>query len=842
MRKIVKKKLNINVISDSNNKNVNDTEENYYSPQKTEDNINCKHKDPNKDSVLLKNLSNKAPKKNKIPKLNFNTKTTKQNYPTERPTHKTIDNTCSLCNKKCKKLLMCPKCHKNFCEQCIKNKKKNNKFCTSCKYYLKEITKPIEPKHLTTNNNPYSINNALNKASNQKNNRNLKNKNIKEANDLKFDPINKSLEFDNPQNKRNQNYAKNNVELENTPNFNQNRSDKKNKKTKNLMRHSDKNNINEPEEDNKNKRKTYDNKKPEYEKKSKNFYELYLEKTKPYESNTNKMDKKRIKKKESIDADELDNDEYNKPNESDKEVNSALKSTNKKAVPENKKKKKTNINVDDEKSDYENEKENEKDFEKYNEKENERENDERENERDNEKDNYEENEKENDDRENEEEKEEPNEYEKEKEYENQEEKNFDNDNYPENEENDEKENYLDNEENNKKYNDLENEENNEKEKNLEHEENKDLENEENNEKQDENDDNMKEEENQKLDFCPEHNTKKLIYYCFQCDKDYCQDCLINHPNEHNLIEYTKIDYDKFKDLLSQKKEVIDRNKELQNYLNDLEQKLKSYKLEKDLFITEINKIANNYIGNIDSKINSISSITDKIKGEQNKIVENFNGINDKFNLFYKKYAENSNNFEDINTNKDNAEDEKIDYSPDVRKWNEQTNYFKFNYFTSQLIHDIQINTNSDIIIFSELFFKKDKLDNFINDLQNSDKNKDNNNEENETNDQELKNNLFNEDRNIDSFSIKNYDKQALIQVNLDLNKNRENVNDGNFDYNNVTCHLLIGSNEMNNYCHLGKKMMMEGNLCIYELVPWEQFNIFHYNNLCFKVLLFNHNK
>ena len=353
---------------------------------------------------------------------------------------------------------------------------------------------------------------------------------------------------------------------------------------------------------------------------------------------------------------------------------------------------------------------------------------------------------------------------------------------------------------------------------------------------------MKEEENQKIDFCPEHNTKKLIYYCFQCDKDYCQDCLINHPNEHNLIEYTKIDYDKFKDLLSQKKEVIDRNKELQNYLNDLEQKLKSYKLEKDLFITEINKIANNYIGNIDSKINNISSITDKIKGEQNKIVENFNGINDKFNLFYKKYAENSNNFEDINTNKDNAEDEKIDYSPDVRKWNEQTNYFKFNYFTSQLIHDIHINTNSDIIIFSELFFKKDKLDNFINDLQNSDKNKDNNNEENETNDQELKNNLFNEDRNIDSFSIKNYDKQALIQVNLDLNKNRENINDDNFDYNNVTCHLLIGSNEMNNYCHLGKKMMMEGNLCIYELVPWEQFNIFHYNNLCFKVLLFNHNK
>ena len=117
-----KKKLNINIISDSNNKNVNNTEENYYSPQKTEDNINYKHKDPNKDAILLKNLSNKAPKKNKIPKLNFNTKITKKNYPTERTANKAIDNTCSFCNKKCKKFLLCPKCIKNFCEPCIKKK------------------------------------------------------------------------------------------------------------------------------------------------------------------------------------------------------------------------------------------------------------------------------------------------------------------------------------------------------------------------------------------------------------------------------------------------------------------------------------------------------------------------------------------------------------------------------------------------------------------------------------------------------------------------------------------------------------------------------------------------
>ena len=178
-------------------------------------------------------------------------------------------------------------------------------------------------------------------------------------------------------------------------------------------------------------------------------------------------------------------------------------------------------------------------------------------------------------------------------------------------------------------------------------------------------------------------------------------------------------------------------------------------------------------------------------------------------MFYKLYNENSNNFENINTKVENPDKQNIDFSSDIQKWNEHTNNFKFNYFTSQLIHDIPINTNSDTIIFSELYFKKDNLINFINDLHNNNKNIVNNNNNNEINTQELKNCLLNDDKDIDSFAIKNYDKKALIQVNINLNKNREKNND-NFDYNNVICHLLISSSDINNYCQLSKKMMNEG--------------------------------
>ena len=618
---------------------------------------------------------------------------------------------------------MCPKCKKGCCEPCIKNKKKKNKFCSFCNYYLNDIPKYIEAKNINYNTNKTNF---------QRYQKNFKNKNIKDINDKS---LNKSAEQDNIYDKRNLHSH----EIENTPSFNQKKPDKRNKKYKNVIRNSDgakNNNLkkDENDEDNRNIKKAYDNKKPD-NKKTKKIYEIYNE------PNSNKYIKKKIKQKESFNAEDLD--DYNNKDTQDKDKVDENKIIIKRKMQNHKQ--------------YINNKDNKENKDSKN--------------SDNEK---------------------------------------DDNNYS-------KDNNLNNEEKNE--NENENDKDNDKDsKNLE------------------------EEKTNNNDNCLEHKSNQLKFYCFHCDKEYCEECLKNHSDDLNLINYSNID--KFKELLTQKKEVVNRNITIQKYLNDFEQKAKSYKLEKDLFISEINKIANDYIANIDSQINEINIIIEKLKKEQNIINETNNLINEKFNLFHKLYTENNNNYEDINTNfiNENLPNENIEYGQDIQKWNKNINFFKFNYFTSQFIHNVQIDdVNSDTIIFSKLFFNKDNLNSFINDLKiNNDNIVDKNDDNNDEN--ELNNVLFKDDKNInnDSFSIKNWDKKALIQVNIDLKKDKKN-NIDSFTYNNVSCYLLIGCNELNNYCKLGKKMMNKGNLCMYEVIPWEQFNIFNYNNLNFKVLLFNHN-
>lgn len=147
-------------------------------------------------------------------------------------------------------------------------------------------------------------------------------------------------------------------------------------------------------------------------------------------------------------------------------------------------------------------------------------------------------------------------------------------------------------------------------------------------------------------------------------------------------------------------------------------------------------------------------------------------------------------------------------------------------------------------MFSKIYFDKGIFINFINDLKNS--NNINNLNTNDNNDNTLtylKNIVFDEmNINNDTFSVKNVDNKALIQVNLALNKNNENLSDNNIYYQNIKCYLLITNRDFNTYCELSRKILSDGNLCLYEVIEWKNFNIFSFNNLSFKVVLINHHK
>ena len=654
-----------------------------------------------------------------MPKLNINSKVNnRENNSSDIRSNNWDNNICLLCNKKSKKLLMCPKCHKVCCEKCIKNKKKKNKFCSFCNYFLNDIT-----KYTILNNNRNSI---------------QKNKTLKNEENSPH----KILGHSKRQMKANIfSQPKNRISIEENPSFRQrNDSYKRNEKTKKIIKHrySGEKNIhsqkNENDEDdikeNKNIRRTYDNRKTEELFKTKKFYETYIDghrsKTQYQSSIYNKSKGEDIEDFDPNDKKENNNKlRSSKPNKT--------KDTNEEKTDEN------NLNIDNNKNDK----------------------------------------------------------------------------------------VI--EDNNKISNENLNNDNN---------------------------DNMQDKEEIHKEVCLEH-INKLNFYCIQCNKEFCDECINNHMNGHNLIKYSNIDYNKFKNLLTQKNENDNKNTKLQNHLNDFTQRIKSYKLEKDIIISEINKIISSYINNIDLKIQEINEMMEKIKNEQNKIIENNNIINEQLALFYKlnlketdKAINNEELFKDVNMNKIAKIGDLGYYSNEIQRINENKDFMKFNYFTSQIMQDIPFNNNGNTILSSKLYFNEENFNDFIYNLKYNNKNNKNNINNNNVDDNpygidldELKEFIFKDESNINSdlFAIRNWKNKALIQINIDLNMNSENEDNDTF-YNNINCFLLISNKDLNNYCELNQKLFSKGNLCLYVIIPWEQFNIFNYEHLCFKVIIFNHNK
>ena len=669
----------------------------YSSPIKTDENDDNSN-ELNNEVISAKNLAknfsnnNNVSNKNSIKKLNINSKVNNRESNSTDKRNINGDNICILCKKKSKKPLMCPKCHKVCCEKCIKNKKKKNKFCSFCNYFLNDIT-----KYININNNR----NYIQKNKNYKREENSHN--IISGHSRRQM---KTSVFSQPKNK---------ITVEEAPSFRQrNDSEKRNEKIKKVtkLRSSGEKNIhlqkNENEEDeikeNKNMRRTYDNRKTEELFKTKKFYETYIDNRMSKTNNLSLNNNKDIEDFES-------NDKKNK-----KQDNNNNKLRNSMPIKDNNNK---NISsIDD----------------------------------------------------------------------------------------------------NNKFVNGEN--------------------------------NMNKEEINK-DVCLEHNNK-FNFYCIQCNKEFCDECINNHLDNHNLIKYSNIDYNKFKNLLSQKNENDNKNTTLQNHLNDFAQKMKSYKLEKDIIISEINKIISKYINTIELKIQEINEMMSKIKSEQDKIVENNNKLNEQLSLFYKlNLNENDINTKELlnsNMNKITKIGDLDYYSTEIQKMNNNKDYLKFNYFTSQAMQDIPFTNNGSTILFSKLYFNEENFNDFIYNLKYNNKNKNNANSNISENPygvdlDELKEFIFKDESiiNSDIFAIRNWKNKALIQINIDLNMNSENEGNDIF-YNNINCFLLISNKDLNNYCELNQKFFSKGNLCLYVIIPWEQFNIFSYEHLCFKVIMFNHNK
>ena len=142
------------------------------------------------------------------------------------------------------------------------------------------------------------------------------------------------------------------------------------------------------------------------------------------------------------------------------------------------------------------------------------------------------------------------------------------------------------------------------------------------------------------DICPIHNSK-IEYYCVQCDKYFCSNCLVffreetkNHKN-HLIIPASKINNLNLQEPVKEYKKLYDTKNILDNYIDLCKVKLKENQIKQAEIANFMNFIRDLYIKKIEKNsqeiklfLNNLANLREQI---ENKIVSVPNGFNNIIN-------------------------------------------------------------------------------------------------------------------------------------------------------------------------------------------------------------------
>jgi len=136
----------------------------------------------------------------------------------------------------------------------------------------------------------------------------------------------------------------------------------------------------------------------------------------------------------------------------------------------------------------------------------------------------------------------------------------------------------------------------------------------------------KEEEDNNLDsnMCKKHKAK-LDYYCLQCDKYYCSNCLIyfgeeaNKHKNHLIITLLKIDDLGIKKTINELKKMPNTKNTLEDLIGLCELKIRENDIKKSETIKFIDRIKSNYIRRIDDITESLRKIQNELKAQKEKV-------------------------------------------------------------------------------------------------------------------------------------------------------------------------------------------------------------------------------
>ena len=293
------------------------------------------------------------------------------------------------------------------------------------------------------------------------------------------------------------------------------------------------------------------------------------------------------------------------------------------------------------------------------------------------------------------------------------------------------------------------------------------------------------------------NEIKASYYCFDCNKPYCSDCICliddnnnnnEHKNDHFAFNIDILNEIKYFDLLYEKennKTIEKLNKTIEN-INEGIDKLNKNKNNILLFIEYIK---NTYIGEIDKKINKLKDFNKKCESEINKVKKTFDEINELIKVLKSTTnIKNTKNIKKINHNLNLLNN--FDKSPEKIKL-DINNVLKFKglfKIKDNYEGTIKINAKNfqseryDLTYNISLIITKDNFKGNANkNIFLSDYNKKNDSLE-----------LSNNDNNNE-----NNNKYKLLLIVFGKNNNRFYINDLNNEFNNKGFFPILFDNENN---------------------------------------------
>ena len=204
---------------------------------------------------------------------------------------------------------------------------------------------------------------------------------------------------------------------------------------------------------------------------------------------------------------------------------------------------------------------------------------------------------------------------------------------------------------------------------------------------------IKEEEENEInnDICPKHENK-IDYYCVQCNKYYCSNCLLFFSEDvkvhegHLIVQLTKFEDINVKKAIEEYKKLNNTKSTLEDFVGTCNMNLRENEIKKQQFSNSLDLIKNLYLKKIDEEADTLRDLIKNLKKQKELIEMKIGSIPNGFNNIINSndyvqgglISQELKNFNQIDRNIELKVNEIDKINPKLFIENFETDYLEFN--------------------------------------------------------------------------------------------------------------------------------------------------------------------